>query len=332
MDNAPPIIIKKVKGGGEQAHHGGAWKVAYADFVTAMMAFFLLLWLLSATTDEQKLGISNYFSPEAVSAGRSGAGGVLGGKSLAPDGAFTSIGGVAGGGIVVALPTSPGVVSEVEVDDGAEPTEAARTISQRQLDDLLAAREQQQFEEAEAILREAIQGVPELSELKNSLLVDQTPAGLRIQLVDQEQVSMFNTGSAEPLESTCRLARLMAQVVAKLPNKISVSGHTDATPYASADGYSNWELSSDRANAARRLLLESGLAAQRIALVQGKSDTEPLLPDNPTSPRNRRISIVLLRQGDSGGIATTGAGPTVGGHGAVTEQEEEVPLPYPERE
>ena len=258
MDNVPPIIIKKVKGGGEQAHHGGAWKVAYADFVTAMMAFFLLLWLLSATTDEQKLGISNYFSPEAVSAGRSGAGGVLGGKSLAPDGAFTSIGGVAGGGIVVALPTSPGVVSEVEVDDGAEPTEAARTISQRQLDDLLAAREQQQFEEAEAILREAIQGVPELSELKNSLLVDQTPAGLRIQLVDQEQVSMFNTGSAEPLESTCRLARLMAQVVAKLPNKISVSGHTDATPYASADGYSNWELSSDRANAARRLLLESG--------------------------------------------------------------------------
>ena len=205
MDNTPPIIvIKKVKGGGGDAHHGGAWKVAYADFVTAMMAFFLLLWLLNATTDEQKLGISNYFSPEAVSSGRSGAGGVLGGESLAPDGAFTSIGGVAGGGIVVALPTAPGVVSEVEVDDGEEPTEAARAISQKQLDDLLAAREQQQFEEAEAILREAIQGVPELSELKNSLLVDQTPTGLRIQLVDQEQVSMFNTGSPEPLESTRR--------------------------------------------------------------------------------------------------------------------------------
>ena len=176
MDNAPPIIIKKVKGGGEQAHHGGAWKVAYADFVTAMMAFLSCCCGCSARRPTSRSSASqNYFSPEAVSAGRSGAGGVLGGKSLAPDGAFTSIGGVAGGGIVVALPTSPGVVSEVEVDDGAEPTEAARTISQRQLDDLLAAREQQQFEEAEAILREAIQGVPELSELKNSLLVDQTP-------------------------------------------------------------------------------------------------------------------------------------------------------------
>ena len=322
MDNNPPIIIKKVKGGGGHAHHGGAWKVAYADFVTAMMAFFLLLWLLNATTDEQKLGISAYFSPEAVSTGRSGSGGLLGGTTMSPEGAFTSVGGVADGGLIVALPSPPTVSSEAEDGDEVE------TISSAQLSELLAAREQEQFEEAEAVLRQAIQGVPELADLKNSLLVDQTPEGLRIQLVDQEQVSMFDTGSAAPLENTRRLARLVAQVVANLPNKISVSGHTDATPYRASADYTNWELSSDRANAARRLLLESGLGPERISLVQGHADTEPLLPDNPASPRNRRISIVLLRQGDAGGVHAVGSGPRVGSPAPADPD----PLPYPTAE
>ncbi|MFQ5972675.1 MAG: flagellar motor protein MotB [Alphaproteobacteria bacterium] len=295
------IIVKKVKGGGHP-HHGGAWKVAYADFVTAMMAFFLLLWLLNATTDEQKLGISNYFSPEAVSAGESGAGLPLAGRSVATDGALNSSGGPAEGQAIVPMPPSPTLGNELDNPEDRE-------IDEETLAELLAEREQKQFEAAEEELRQAIQSVPSLAELADSLLVEQTAEGLRIQLVDQEQVSMFPLGSAEPQENTRRLARLIAEVVAKLPNRISVTGHTDALPYKGDNGYDNWDLSTDRANAARRLLVEAGLPGDRIAGIKGRSDTELLLPDDPTSPRNRRISIVLLRESAPGGTEPPEIGP-----------------------
>lgn len=290
--NQPPIVIKKIKKGGH-GHHGGAWKVAYADFVTAMMAFFLLLWLLSATTDEQKLGISNYFSPEAVSTGQSGAGGLFGGTSLAVEGALTSSGGSAVDSIPIPLPPSDPQTTE---DDPEESDGGVQEASEEALEELLAEREQELFEAAEKALRQAITKLPELVDLQESLLIEQTPEGLRIQLVDQERISMFASGSAEPNEQTRKLTSMIAKVVAQLPNKISVSGHTDSTPYRTANGYSNWELSADRANAARRLLLDSDLSDDRISQVQGRADTDHLFPDEPNSPRNRRISIVLLRQ------------------------------------
>ena len=138
--------------------------------------------------------------------------------------------------------------------------------------------------------------MPELTQLQDSLIVEQTPEGLRIQLVDQAGYSMFALGSAQPNEQTRRLVQLVSRVVTQMDNKISISGHTDSRPYRAANGYTNWELSSDRANAARRLLIESGLGANRIALVQGRADTDPLLPTEPESEQNRRISIVLLRE------------------------------------
>lgn len=290
-DNQQPIIIKKVKAHGH-AHHGGAWKVAYADFVTAMMAFFLLLWLLNATTEEQKAGISNYFSPVSVSSNSSGSGGLFGGTDFTSEASLSSGSGPGDGAAVVQLPP----VDSAEFDVDADGDSLPETIDEDELAELVAKQEEEQFEKAAAELRQAIRSVPELAELQDSLVVEQTPEGLRIQLLDQEQVSMFGLGSTEPEEETRRLLSLVAEAVKHLPNKLSISGHTDGRPFHGASGYSNWELSADRANAARRLLIDAGIEASRVAQVQGRADTELLVPEDPTSPRNRRISVVLLRE------------------------------------
>ena len=318
--NQQTIIIKKVKKGGH-AHHGGAWKVAYADFVTAMMAFFLLLWLLNATTEEQRSGIADYFSPESIASPGSGSGGILGGKTVAIDGNKISAA-AESDGASVPLPPLPsgdgdgGVEGEeVTAGDGGESefaqdgsTEFAENgetdkaadgnVDEAAIQQAMAKREQAQFEAAADALRQAIETVPELAQLEDSLMIEQTPEGLRIQLVDQAGYSMFALGSSQPNAETRKLVQLVSRVVNQLSNKISISGHTDSRGYRSAEGYTNWELSSDRANAARRLLIESGLGSKRIALVQGRADTDPLLPNEPESEQNRRISIVLLRENE----------------------------------
>lgn len=285
------IVIRRGRrrhGGG---HHGGAWKVAYADFVTAMMAFFLLLWLLNVTTDEQKLGIADYFSPASVAQTTSGSGGILGGRTLTSSSNMASDSTPMG--VTVALPAP--------LDDDWEQTtggslDAADRVSDEVLDDLLAEREAERFERAAEALRQAIESIPELKELSDSLLIDQTPEGMRIQIVDQAGYSMFPNGSAEMLGRTRKLLALVADAIGQLPNAIIIKGHTDATPYANSNGYSNWELSTDRANASRRALLSAGLSPERIASVVGLSEQQPLVPEDPYSPRNRRISIILLRE------------------------------------
>ena len=289
-----PIIIKKVVKGGH-GHHGGAWKVAYADFVTAMMAFFLLLWLLNVTTDEQKAGIADYFSPTTASISSSGANGMLGGKTLVTDGAKISDTGVP----TVVMNLTPPERAAGEADDGDEDSSSSETIdelSDEQVQQELAEREQDSFEEAVDAIQQAIQDVPELAELSRNLIIDMTPEGMRIQLVDQDGRSMFESGKADLLDHTSSLITMITRVVERLPNKIKITGHTDATPFKADDGYGNWELSSDRANASRRALLQAGLAPARIAMVTGKAETEPLFPDDPQAASNRRISIVLLRQ------------------------------------
>ena len=289
-----PIIIKKVVKGGH-GHHGGAWKVAYADFVTAMMAFFLLLWLLNVTTDEQKAGIADYFSPSTASVSSSGAGGMLGGQTLVTDGAKISDTGVP----TVVMNLTPPESAAGEADDGDEDTSSSETIdelSDEEIEQELAEREQESFEEAVDAIQQAIQDVPELAELSRNLIIDMTPEGMRIQLVDQDGRSMFESGKADLLDHTSSLITMITRVVERLPNKIKITGHTDATPFKADDGYGNWELSSDRANASRRALLQAGLAPARIAMVTGKAETEPLFPDDPQAASNRRISIVLLRQ------------------------------------
>ena len=303
--NQAPIIIKKVKKGGHGGHHGGAWKVAYADFVTAMMAFFLLLWLLNATTEEQRVGISNYFAPGSVTKTASGAGGVLGGLSMNSEGPMRSSSSPVS--VQIQLPPASEQGSEEAGDAEATSIEeaemATRTledeeITERQKEEIVREREEQEFAKAEEELRQAIESVPELSQLADNLIIDRTPEGMRIQIVDQDRLSMFPSGSAVMHEYTRHLLYKVAEVVRRMDNRIAISGHTDATPYADHSGYSNWELSTDRANASRRVLLEAGLPEDRIARVAGRAEKDPLISEDPFDPRNRRISIVLLHRQD----------------------------------
>jgi chemotaxis protein MotB len=328
-NNAFPIIIKKVKKGGHAGHHGGAWKVAYADFVTAMMAFFLLLWLLNVTTDVQKRGIADYFEPTISSKSMSGAGGVLGGLTVGSPGSQE---------VPLSKPSfaldRPGLRQPQEGDEGdegggagkdkddpdndANPATAPGTtgengkpLTDAQLEKKLADREEKRFQAAEQALRQAVEQVPDLKDLAQNLLVDRTPEGLRIQLVDEAKQPMFPTGSADLSEPARKLVSLVTQVVQRLPNKISITGHTDSVPYAGWRQYSNWELSADRANASRREFISDGMPPERIARVVGMADRDPLVANDPAAPRNRRISVVLLREAkdEAKHVEASAAGP-----------------------
>ncbi len=286
MAENQPIIIKRIKKAAH-AHHGGAWKVAYADFVTAMMAFFLLLWLLNSVTEEQLEGIADYFAPTMVSKSASGADGALGGQVI-DEGASQSR--TAPPSISSQLP--PATITR----DGEDLTEPEEAMSEEQFEQAMAEREEQQFEKAQEALKQAMNSIPELAKLKDSLLVDNTPEGLRIQLVDQEGLAMFPRGSANMFGHTRALLDLVSRVVTQLPQKVSISGHTDATKFAGQSNYTNWELSADRALASRRVLMMAGVPEERIDRVVGKADTDLLVKDAPADPRNRRISIILLRE------------------------------------
>lgn len=287
-DRPQLIIIKRPKKGGG-AHHGGAWKVAYADFVTAMMAFFLLLWLLNVTTDEQKKMISSYFAPAdpRISEETSGAGGVMGGTTMAPEGAMTS-----DKQPVVAMQRDPAEGIGRADESGDE----RKRASEEEIEKELERRDKKAFAETEEKIRQAVESSPDLKEFAPNLLMDMTPEGLRIQIIDQEGKPMFELGSAKPLPQAEKLLGMISKVVMDLPNKISIRGHTDSKPYGKDASYTNWELSADRANASRRVMLFSGLDITRIENVQGKADREHLRPDDPQNASNRRISIILLKQ------------------------------------
>ena len=284
-----PIIIKKIKkvvGGG---HHGGAWKVAYADFVTAMMAFFLLMWLINTTDPEQKRGIAEYFAPASVSQTTSGSGGILGGTSLGEDGSKSS------GSMSVLEQQAPEAPLDAPEEAGTNANLAA--ASEEELREEIAAREAAEFRSAAESLRQAMQRLPELAELSKQLIIDQTPEGLRIQLVDQEGRSMFEQNSARPNARAQVLLRAIAGVVNQLPNRISISGHTSAVAGSGrASVTTDWPLSAGRADASRAILQAAGVDADRVYSVAGKAGSDPLYPDDPSLAGNRRIAIVLLRE------------------------------------
>ncbi|MEQ1706817.1 MAG: flagellar motor protein MotB [Terricaulis sp.] len=288
--NQRPIIIKKIKkvvGGG---HHGGAWKVAYADFVTAMMAFFLLMWLINTTSPEQRRGIAEFFAPASVSRVSSGAGGLLAGTSFAEEGARH------GHSAPVSASAEPQNTSTAPAENqGESESGGQQSPDEDSLARARAMRESAEFSRAEIAIRQAMQDMPDVAELSRNVIVEQTPEGLRIQIVDQEGRSMFNPGDAQPNERARRLLVAISGVIEQLPNRITISGHTDGS--APGGRYaSNFELSAERANAARRLLMAQGLPTNRIYQVAGRADSEPMFADDPTLPGNRRIAITLLRE------------------------------------
>lgn len=280
-----PIIVKRVKKNVHGAH-GGSWKVAFADFATAMMAFFLLLWLMGSTTKEQKGAISEYFNnPSAIA----GANSVPSPTSInGPGGASTSMIVMGGGAQLHRNPAPPADAAPPSPDEQARMTAEAADAAAEELDkERLDALLQQ--------LREAIDQREALAKFKNQILLDVTPEGVRIQIIDHERRSMFPLGSAvlEPFTDT--ILRELASIIDNVPNRISISGHTDIRPYGRPN-YSNWELSADRANAARRSLIAGGLPAEKIGRVVGLASSTLLDPTLPQNPINRRISIVVMNK------------------------------------
>ena len=289
VNSEQPILIKKVKKVSGGGHHGGAWKVAYADFVTAMMAFFLLMWLLNTTSPEQKQGIADYFAPASISSTTSGSGGILGGTSLGDDGAK------ADGKMSVIQQMAPEAPDQTNKEGQSTTTASLDSASEQALRDALAKKEQDAFASAAQSLRQSLQDMPELAELSKQILIDQTPEGLRIQLVDQEGRSMFQENSKVPNDRARILLRAVAKIINQLPNRVTISGHTSANAYGKKqDG--DWALSAGRADASRQILRGAGVDDDRIYPVSGKANSEPLYADDPTLAGNRRISIVLLRE------------------------------------
>ena len=276
---AAPIIIKKIKKGGH-GHHGGAWKVAFADFVTAMMAFFMLMWLLSSTTVEQRIAVSAYFNDPLATTGLSGNG--------AGNPALTG-----GSGILEGQGENPFTSQSTNKDNTT--TSGPTQEAQEDADQLDRARMIKMMEE----LKEVVDAGKGLKDYADQVLFDITPEGLRIQIVDKENRAMFDQGSAHLQHYTADILHEIVKVISEAPNRISVSGHTDATPYSMDGDYGNWELSADRANAARRELLAGGLPEEKIGRVVGLGSSDLLDPSQPRAPINRRISVVVLR-GDFG--------------------------------
>ena len=277
-----PLVIKRIKKSGGEGHHGGAWKVAYADFVTAMMAFFLLMWLINTTTPEQKRGIADYFAAQNISKSSSGSGGVLAGTVFGAEGSR------AGGAL-----TSMTAQQAPSRRDNPTRTTTEGELKSGATDAQMPNRE---FEQAEISLRQAMQQMPDIAELSRNLIVNETAEGLNIQLVDQEGQAMFRPGTAVPLPRTRALLEQVARIIDRLPNRISITGHTDAVNFEGPDGMTNWELSAARANAARAVLASQGIGSDRVFEVAGKAGTDPLLPNDPYASSNRRISILLMRE------------------------------------
>lgn len=272
-----PIIIKKVKKGGH-AHHGGSWKVAFADFATAMMAFFLLMWLMGSTSKEQKGAISEYFNNPSAVPGTSTMPSPT--PTQGPGGASTSMIQV-GGGMELHTASDNPEAPEAQIDDD-EAEKRAEELDQERLKALMNE------------LKEAIDAREALAKFKDQILLDVTPEGVRIQIVDHDRRSMFPLGSSK-LDYSTKILYELSTIINNVPNRISISGHTDIKPYI-AINYSNWELSADRANAARRALVAGGLPIEKIGRVVGLASSVLLDSAVPDSPVNRRISIIVMNR------------------------------------
>jgi chemotaxis protein MotB len=312
-DSQRPIIVrrKKVSGGGA---HGGAWKIAYADFVTAMMAFFLLMWLLGSTTKSDLQGISEYFkNPLKVSmAGGSGAG--------------DAVSVIKGGGTDITL-------QKGQVKKGELPPAPIRSkaMDLKAAEEKLRQEEQARLEDLKARLEALIESTPSLRQFRRQLLIDLTSEGLRIQIVDEQNRPMFASGRAELQPYTRVILREIAKALNEVPNRIGLSGHTDATPYVGGEGgYSNWELSADRANASRRELVAGGLAEGKVLRVVGLASSVAFDRADPLAPTNRRISIVVLNRKTEEAITSEGSHVDVQGKDGLSPEQLAAPaVPKP---
>lgn len=275
---APPntnIIIKKIKKG-KHGHHGGAWKVAYADFVTAMMSFFLLLWLLTATPVENLKGLADYFSPTLGLQGKLGIG-FAGGR--APDSEGMSQGNWASMGLIFGAPPSGPIIKFPDKDNKIQ-----------------EENDKVNFQQIQETATKEIKENKDFSEFQDSILIEQTPEGLKINIVDTENRPMFKEGSAELEEPAKKILAKIVTMVKEIPNYIQIAGSTSSVVYSTDGNYTNWELSADRANSARRYMLKLGVETAQIVRILALADQDPLDMEHPEAPKNNRVVITLLRK------------------------------------
>jgi len=284
--NKKPIVVKRVKKVAGMAH-GGAWKIAYADFVTAMMAFFLLMWLLGSTAKGDLKGIADYFNTPLKVALAGGSG----------SGDSSSV--IQGGGEDLTSTTGQVKQGETEAEE--------RKINLQRLKDQFERMEREKLEKLKGELEALIEATPALKAFKNQLLLDVTAEGLRIQIVDEKSRPMFDAASSELKPYTATILREIGNLLNKMPHRLSVSGHTDATPYAGGNkGFGNWELSTNRANASRREMVRGGLEDTRVMRVLGLGSAVLFDKNDPASPINRRISIIVLNKRTEAAILSDG--------------------------
>ncbi|BBB10140.1 flagellar motor protein MotB [Sphingopyxis sp. EG6] len=273
--NTPPrpIIVKKIIQEAHAGHHGGAWKVAYADFVTAMMAFFLLMWLLGATTEKQRKALADYFAPTIVETkqGSAGSNGLFGGDSIVSADDYPHAAGQTGTRSIT-----------IPKDAVGGPKEASGRES-----------EKMKFQQVAKSLVERVQKQGDLKRLARNLRFTETAEGLRIDVVDDADFSMFVMGTSQLTADGARLFSSIAEPIASVPNQVMVRGHTDAAPWSAKSGTNNWRLSVDRAEVTRHFLEYRGIDKTRFQRIEGVADREPYIPADRFDPRNRRISITL---------------------------------------
>ncbi|KKW93504.1 MULTISPECIES: flagellar motor protein MotB [Sphingobium] len=278
-----PIIVKKIIVEGHGGHHGGAWKVAYADFVTAMMAFFLLMWLLGATTEKQRKGLADYFTPTLVQMKENSAGsnGLFGGDSMMGKENYPTTGGQ--GNLAITIPRDASGTK----DQGGKATRAA---------------DRAKFESIKKELEARMAKRQGMAKLRKNIRFTETREGLRIDLIDEADFAMFAMGTDRLLPQAQQLVNEVAQTIRTMPNPLIVRGHTDGLPYSSGQTMNNWMLSSARAEATRKALAGNGIGNDRFARIEGVADREPFAKDDAYDPRNRRMSIILgwTRGADNG--------------------------------
>jgi chemotaxis protein MotB len=277
----PEIIIKRVKDKHGGGHHGGAWKIAYADFVTAMMAFFMLLWIIGATNEDQRKGIADYFTPTVIQMKNSGgSNGVMGGRSIqSEEGSAPHAG---------AAKSRPVAASGGSTAEDATLSNAKATTSGKR-----RAADERRFRMVEKIIVARLAGDPTLQGFKGQIRLVRTNDGLRIELIERADFAMFGSGTSVLSAEAQKLVTIVADAIASTPNELTVRGHTDSLGYARGGG-SNWGLSSARADTTRRALVAAGVAENRFRRIEGVADTDPYNPIDRTDPRNRRISITVL--------------------------------------
>ena len=281
----PEIIIKRVKDKHGGAHHGGAWKIAYADFVTAMMAFFMLLWIIGASNDEQRKGIADYFTPTVIQMKNSGgSNGVLGGRSIQSDA------GNAPHAAVTGRRVTPNAGGGAPVAQATPSADKATDAGKRRSAD------ERRFRMVEQIIAARLAGDPTLQGLKGQVRLVRNDDGLRIDLIERADFAMFGSGTSVLGPEASALVHSVALAIAPTPNQLTVRGHTDSVGYARGGG-NNWSLSSARADATRRALVDAGVTEKRFRRIEGVADTDPFNTHDRTDPRNRRISITVLNAG-----------------------------------